>query len=58
MSKFEAYIDQVLTEDEKDSRPVCPYPLNNGECYVARRDPEEGCLNCNWAKKSFESLKK
>lgn len=56
MSKFTSYVDQVLTADERDPEPTCPFPLNNGECYTDRRAPGEGCVDCIWAWKSFQSL--
>lgn len=56
MITFEQYIDKVLTADEMDSEPVCPFPANNGECYADRRAPKVGCISCEWAKKSYDSL--
>ena len=56
MSKFIAYVDKVLTANEQNPEPICPFPLNNGECYVDRRAPGEGCIDCEWAKKSYQAL--
>lgn len=44
MSKFTSYVDQVLTADEQDPEPTCPFPLNNGECYTDRRAREKAAL--------------
>ena len=56
MISFKDYVDKVLTSDEEDPEPTCPFPANNGECYVNRRAAGEGCIDCEWAKQSFESL--
>ena len=56
MSEFEAYVDQVLTADEVCPEPTCPFPANNGECYVDRRAPWIGCIDCVWAMTSFQML--
>jgi hypothetical protein len=56
MITFEEYVNRVLTADEEDSEPTCPFFGNNGECYVDRRAPGEGCIDCKWAKQAYDSL--
>ncbi len=50
---YEEYIEHMIAADEKDSEPICMFPHWNAECYVDRRDPKFGCLNCPAAKKSY-----
>ena len=58
MPTFEQYVEHMIETDEKNpySDPICIFPYWNAECYVDRRDPKFGCLNCEAAKKSYEKL--
>ena len=56
MKSFEKYVEDMITADELDPEPICMFPHWDAECYVDRRDPEHGCINCPAAKKSYEKL--
>ena len=58
MISFEEYVEHMIKTEDEDpySDPVCMFPHRNAECYVDRRDPKFGCLNCPAAKKSYEKL--
>lgn len=56
MISFEKYVEDMIAADELDPEPICMFPHWDAECYVDRRDPEHGCLNCLAAKKSYEKL--
>lgn len=53
---FEQYVERMVVADEADPEPICMFPHWNAECYVDRRDPKFGCLNCPAARKSYEKL--
>ena len=55
---FEQYVEHMIETDEKNpySDPVCIFPYWNAECYVERRHPKFGCLNCPAARESYEKL--
>ena len=53
---FEQYVERMVAADEADPEPICMFPHWDAECYVDRRDPEHGCINCPAAKKSYEKL--
>ena len=56
MKSFEKYVEDMIIADELDPEPICMFPYWNAECYVDRRDPKFGCLNCPAAIVSYEEL--
>ena len=58
MATFEEYVEHMIETDEKNpyGDPVCIFPYWNAECYVERRHPKFGCLNCVAARESYEKL--
>lgn len=53
---FEQYVERMIAADEADPEPICMFPYWNAECYVERRHPKFGCLNCVAARESYEKF--
>lgn len=57
MMDFEQYVERMIVFNKKDPEQICMFSNCNTECYVDKRDPEHGCLNCPAAKISYEKYR-